>query len=398
MKYNKIERCKFSKSRRHLIELMRAYGLKNLLVREEGEDVAMLVMARSYVIKDMERLNIALNVQETRQENWKAICDDLSPQEITVIFFRALAAVKEGYLEDFTPEKKADHKTMTAIKKSLEEDLAYLGTFEEADDENLNPFPFTPDGEGPGAEDRRSEIENYRNMLIELEQDNIVTVASLNKLFWRLAAMGIEMNQSLRDAIISLTQNPEMRDYIDYTCDKYYETVTASKAFRHRQTYLSQNKELERTKAEVTSLHLALNEKNKELKEKNIELTNLGYRLKRDYYLKMSKTDGKRKAEKNVYRRLFEKLTHQQDKLPLAYDLNQESHMQHFLKWFELGKYRLSEGKINRIIKNCITDEQAKSRFIELAQQMNERIGIDQQSNDDSIPTEEEDLLGQSQL
>ena len=59
MKYNKIERCKFSKSRRHLIELMRAYGLKNILVKEEGEDVAMLVMARSYVIKDMERLNIA---------------------------------------------------------------------------------------------------------------------------------------------------------------------------------------------------------------------------------------------------------------------------------------------------------------------------------------------------
>ena len=390
MKYNKIERCKFSKSRRHLIELMRAYGLKNILVKEEGEDVAMLVMARSYVIKDMERLNIALNVSDTRQENWKAICDNLSPQEITVVFFRALAAVKEGYLEDFTPENKADHKTMAAIKNSLEENLAYLGTFEETDDEDLNPFPFTPDGEGPGAEDRRSEIENYRNMLIELELDSIVTVASLNKLFWRLAAMGIEMNQSLRDAIISLTQNPEMRDYIDYTCDKYYETISASKAFRQRQTYLSQDKELERTKAEVTSLHLALAEKKKELKKKNIELTDLGYRLKREYYLKMSKTAGKRKAEKSVYKRLFQDLTFMHTELPLAYDLNQESHMLHYLEWFELGKYSLSEGKINRIIMNCITDERAKAKFQELAQQMNERIVINQQSNDASIPTEED--------
>lgn len=390
MKYNKIERCKFSKSRRHLIELMRAYGLKNMLVREEGEDVAMLVMARSYVIKDMERLKISLNVEETRRENWKAICDDLSPQEITVVFFRALAAVKEGYLEDFTPENKADQKTMLAIKTSLEQDQAYLSTFEEANDKNLTPFPFTPDGEGPGAEERRCEIENYRNMLIDLELDNIVTVASLNKLFWRLAAMGIEMNQSLRDAIISLTQNPEMRDYIDYTCDKYFETVTASKVFRHRQTYLSQNKELERTKAEVTRLHLALAEKNKELKEKNIELTDLGYRLKRDYYLKMSKTDGKRKAEKNICRKLFQNLTFRQSELPLAYDLNQESHMLHYLEWFELGKYRLSEGKIIRIIKNCITDEQAKNRFRELAQQMNESIVINQQSNDASMPIEED--------
>ncbi len=75
MKYNKIERCKFSKSRRHLIELMRAYGLKNLLVREKDEEVAMLVMARSFVIKQLQKLSIALNVPETRQENWKAICD-----------------------------------------------------------------------------------------------------------------------------------------------------------------------------------------------------------------------------------------------------------------------------------------------------------------------------------
>ena len=396
MKYNKIERCKFSKSRRHLIELMRAYGLKNLLVREEGEDVAMLVMARSYVIKDMERLKISLNVEETRHENWKAICDDLSPQEITVVFFRALAAVKEGYLEDFTPENKADHKTMANIKTSMEEDLVYLGTFEEADDESLNPFPFTPDGEGPGADNRRSEIENYRNMLIELELDSIITLASLNKLFWRLAAMGIEMNQSLRDAIISLTQNPEMRDYIDYTCDKYYETVTASKAFRQRQTNLSQNKELERTKAEVTRLHLSLAEKNKELKAKNIELTELGRRLRKEYHMKISKTDGKRKAEKNVCKRLFQDLTFQQSELPLAYDLNQESHMLHYLKWFEVGKYSLSEGKINRIINKCITDDQAKARFLELAQQMNERIVINQQSNDASMPTEEDDDISET--
>lgn len=398
MKYNKIERCKFSKSRRHLIELMRAYGLKNLLVREKGEEVAMLVMARLYVIKKLQKLNIALNVPETRQENWKAICDDLSPQEITVVFFRALAAVKEGYLEDFTPENKADQKTMAAIKSSLEEDLEYLSTFEEAKDENLNPFPFTPYGEGPCADERRGEIENYRNMLIELGLDNIVTVASLNKLFWRLAAAGIEMNQSLRDAIISLTQNPDMRDYIDYTCDKYYETVTASEGFKRRQEFVSQKKELERTKAEVTNLQLILQEKNKELKEKNNELTGLGRRLRREFHMKISKTDGKRKAEKAVCRRLFQDLTFFQSDLPLAYDLNQESHIQHYLEWFELGKYSLSEGKINRIIKKRITDEEAKSRFRELAQQMNERIGINQQSTDASMPFEEEDDIDEMNL
>lgn len=398
MKYNKIERCKFSKSRRHLIELMRAYGLKNLLVREKGEEVAMLVMARLYVIKKLQKLNIALNVPETRQENWKVICDDLSPQEITVVFFRALAAVKEGYLEDFTPENKADQKTMAAIKSSLEEDLEYLSTFEEAKDENLNPFPFTPYGEGPCADERRGEIENYRNMLIELGLDNIVTVASLNKLFWRLAAAGIEMNQSLRDAIISLTQNPDMRDYIDYTCDKYYETVTASEGFKRRQEFVSQKKELERTKAEVTDLQLILQEKNKELKEKNNELTGLGRRLRREFHMKISKTDGKRKAEKAVCRRLFQDLTFFQSDLPLAYDLNQESHIQHYLEWFELGKYSLSEGKINRIIKKRITDEEAKSRFRELAQQMNERIGINQQSTDASMPFEEEDDIDEMNL
>lgn len=398
MEYNKIERCKFSKSRRHLIELMRAYGLKNLLVREKGEEVAMLVMARLYVIKKLQKLNIALNVPETRQENWKVICDDLSPQEITVVFFRALAAVKEGYLEDFTPENKAEQKTMAAIKSSLEEDLEYLSTFEEAKDENLNPFPFTPYGEGPCADERRGEIENYRNMLIELGLDNIVTVASLNKLFWRLAAAGIEMNQSLRDAIISLTQNPDMRDYIDYTCDKYYETVTASEGFKRRQEFVSQKKELERTKAEVTDLQLILQEKNKELKEKNNELTGLGRRLRREFHMKISKTDGKRKAEKAVCRRLFQDLTFFQSDLPLAYDLNQESHIQHYLEWFELGKYSLSEGKINRIIKKRITDEEAKSRFRELAQQMNERIGINQQSTDASMPFEEEDDIDEMNL
>ncbi len=111
-----------------------------------------------------------------------------------------------------------------------------------------------------------------------------------------------------------------------------------------------------------------------------------------------SQTDGKRKAEKAVYRRLFQDLTFRQSDLPLAYDLNQESHIQHYLEWFELGKYSLSEGKINRIIKKYITDEEAKSRFRELAQQMNERIVINQQSNNTSMQIEDDDDVSEMKL
>lgn len=388
MKYNKIERCKFSKSRRHLIELMRAYGLKNVLIREKGEDAATLVRARTYVIKDMERLNISLNVEETRQENWKPICDNLSPQEITVIFFRALAAVKEGYIEDFTPENNADQKTISLIKTSLEKDWNYLCTFEEADDTNLNPFPFTPNGEGPGTEKRRDEIENYRNLLIEMGLGSIITIPSLDKLFWRLAAMGIEMNQSLRDAIVSLTDNPEMRDQIDYMCDKYNETVTTSKTFRHRQYYLSLKKELEHCKDRIALLQADLAEKKKELKNKNVEITGMRKKYIREFHERISNNTKNRKVEKAIYKRLFSLLNSAEN---LAYNLNDEKQMMRFLEWFEIGKHHLNKGKINYIIRHRITDEEAKNKFQELAQQMNERIHVAQQSSETPMPIDDED-------
>lgn len=378
MFYNKIDRGRYVKGRRHLIELTRAYGLKDILVQKEGEKSPQYVMARTYVLRVMRQLQINIKEEKTRNENWKPIYDNLTSQQLTILFFRAIFNMKAGYLEDYTPENEIDEKKRNAVRKSMEQDVKWLHTFSGYDDESLTPFPYTEDGVGPGAEERREEIEECKALLSDLRISRFHAINGINDAFIALAAVRVNMTQSMRDALISLTDNQELRDYIDYFCDKYKSDLSETNWLIYFKSYKLLrgsivDEKLNIKRNEVEKLKLLVESKNKEIKELKEEMKRLKSKYGKEYGERLQRTQKNNKTYRNLGKALFVSLTDYRSKLVQSYNLNQEDDIRQYLSWFENAGKVLRRTYIESIVRHRITDNDAKILFRNLALEMNTR-------------------------
>lgn len=394
MKYNKIDRCRFSKGRRHLLELTKAYGLKHVEVLKNGESTPVNVLLRTYVFQEFKKLRIPFDDFLTRKENWKPRHQNLSVKQMTVIMLRAFIDMKKGYIEDYTPECDEDEERISFIKKSMKSDMKYLKTFSEYDNDELTAFPETECFAGTMTDERKEEIDNCKKWLRAMNI-SAVTVNGINEAFWTISQTGIFITHSMRDALVSLTDNQELRDYIDYCCDKYNwkqfsmdELMQNNQIKNLKKTYIGER--LEKKKEELNSFMLKYTENTRKLKEKNLKIAalqkelaknkrgipvrNLKKEITKTVKAKYEKKLKDHNRYKGVLKFLRTGLLSPGSKMNQLYDLNKEDDMILFLRWFEHMGKTLPKSKISYVVRNCIEDEAAAERFCELVNEMNERI------------------------
>lgn len=375
MKYNKIERCRFSKARRYLLELTRAYGLKHIEVIKKGDSEPQQVLVRTYVIMEFGKLKIPFDEDMSRKENWKPRHRNLSVKQMTVLVLRGFIELKKGYIEDFTPEFVRDLERIEMIKKSLRADKKYLKTFSEYDNDTLTPFSTTRIFTDPMTDERMEKINECKKWIRSLKL-SVVTISGVNQVFWTLSYAGMNITQNMRDALISLTDNQEIRDYIDYCCDKYDFDVT--KHIRNKkvknQEVIELSEKLVKKKTEVETLKLKCKEKTESIKEKNKEIERLKRDLSKSYQAKYEKKVKLHFSYKGTIKYLLEGLISPNSKISRAYNLNNEEDIVLFLKWFEYSGKTIPNNTIKYIAKYQITDENSLERFKELVNEMNERV------------------------
>ena len=352
MKYNKIERCRFSKARRYLLELTKAYGLKHIEVIKKGDSEPQQVLVRTYVIMEFGKLKIPFDEDMSRKENWKPRHRNLSVKQMTVLVLR-----------------------IEMIKKSLRADKKYLKTFSEYDNDTLTPFSTTRIFTDPMTDERMEKINECKKWIRSLKL-SVVTISGVNQVFWTLSYAGMNITQNMRDALISLTDNQEIRDYIDYCCDKYDFDVT--KHIRNKkvknQEVIELSEKLVKKKTEVETLKLKCKEKTESIKEKNKEIERLKRDLSKSYQAKYEKKVKLHFSYKGTIKYLLEGLISPNSKISRAYNLNNEEDIVLFLKWFEYSGKTIPNNTIKYIAKYQITDENSLERFKELVNEMNERV------------------------
>lgn len=386
MKYNKIERCRFSKARRHLLELTKAYGLKHIEVIMKGNPEPQQILVRTYVIMEFDKLQIPFDEDMSRKENWKPRHRNISVKQMTVLVLRGFIELKKGYIEDFTPEFVRDLKKIEKIKKSLREDKKYLKRFSEYDNDTLTAFSTTRIFTDPMTDERMEKINDCKKW-IRSHKLSVVTISGVNQVFWTLSYAGMNITQNMRDALVSLTDNQEIRDYIDYCCDKYDSDV-----IKHiRNNKLKSQKEIKlsekmaKKNAEVENLKLKCKEKTESIKENNKEIERLKRDLSKSYQAKYEKKVKLHFSYKGIINYLLEGLISPYSRISRAYNLNNEEDITLFLKWFEYSGKTISNNTIKYIAKNQITDENSLERFKELVKEMNERV---KQTRNDNLITD----------
>lgn len=396
MRYNKIDRSRFSKARRHLIELTKAYGLKHIEVVKNGETTPQKVLVRTYVLMECKKLGIRFDEEMSRLDNWKARNKNLTLKQMTVLVLRAFIDLKKGYIEDFTPENDLDREKIDTINKSMRKDNKYLMTFSEYDVESLIAFPLNELYEGTVTDERWEEINNCRKWLKSMHF-NLGTINGINGAFWTFSLANISITQNLRDAMVSYTDSLEVRDYIDYCCDKYNMIQSDIEGLMNnkkdtslKKTFLAEKlkEELNKIKAESEAKTLKNKEYKEIIKEKNQEIIKLQKRCSEENITKLEKKISKREKRitkleikikkyggyKGVVKYLWTGLISPNSKFGNVYDLNKEEDMHLYLRWFEYSLKQLQENTVEQIVQHRIVDEAAAERFRQLVGEMNARI------------------------
>ena len=89
---------RFESAKLYLIDLLRAYGHRMIIVKikQDGEEVE--VMARTFVKRQLTAAGIEFPYNETNKRCSKIINTDLDNDELSIIFHRAVFEIETAYV------------------------------------------------------------------------------------------------------------------------------------------------------------------------------------------------------------------------------------------------------------------------------------------------------------
>lgn len=354
--------------------MLKAYGDKNILLKnvEGGYDQR---EAREYFGANFHGLGIKVRIPKKNQISWRAKTkEELSPEQLTFVFFKALADIKKAYLDDFKPSEEGDELILENVRKSYETNLKYLESISEWGKDLPELFPFTADGAGDGAKERRSEIIACLQKLASMGCERMDNMDHLDYMFWRFAYLGEEITQSMRDAMVSLTIKSELRDYIDYQVDKYNYAIRKQKSDSESERQIKMKKESEDSKLKQQIELIKIAEKKKALDEREEMLKAYGKKKMQHYKDKIKDLKINNEGRHNLSRILIKKLSNTSDPFFKSYNLNNEKDIREYISWFDAALVSIKASLSRKLLEEFITEESAKQLFIDLVKQTNDKI------------------------
>ena len=100
-----MSKLDFENAKLYLIDLLRAYGHRLIIVKikQNGEEVE--VMARTFVKHQLTTAGIEFPYNELNKNCTKIINPDLDNDELSILFHRAVFNLETAYLEEFCKGK-----------------------------------------------------------------------------------------------------------------------------------------------------------------------------------------------------------------------------------------------------------------------------------------------------
>ena len=330
------DESKLIRSIYHLEEITHKYGNNEILERYEDVTKSDLDTAHVVVARQIEDMGIEhLLVWKHWWKIWKHGRKDLSTEQLTIIFYKALADLKQIYLDLMIPENEKDKERITIVSLSLEKDLQYIKTLIDKVEDVKDVFDYSLSQRDREIGEGIDSLQFGEGLLKAMDISIIKTCDDVDALLWRLANMGYRVSRGIRNAMVEITFNNEIIDYIDYRSRQY-------------------NRAMEKQFINKDKVNIEI----KIIKKK----VNVPPKIKQKKYLIQ------------IIGLLFTYVKNPHSRLCKTYDFNKVADIKDYLKWFVYSGRTISSPLAKKIADECIADDNAKQQFLDLVNATNNQI------------------------
>ena len=330
------DQSKLTRSIYRLEEITHKYGNYEILERYEDVSKSDLDTAHVVIARQIEAMGIEhLLLWKKWWRIWKHSHKNLNTEQLTIIIYKALVDLKQIYLDLIIPENDKDEERVAIVSLSLEKDLQYIKTLIDKGEDVKDAFDYSLSQKDREIGENIDSILVGESLLNTIGITNIKTCDDVDAFLWRLSNMGFKVSRGIRNAMVEITSDNEIIDYIDYRSRQYNRAME-----KHLINKDKVNIEIKIIKKKVSIPPI--------IKQKNylIQIVSLLFTYVKDPHSRLCKT----------------------------YDFNKVAEMKAYLKWFVCSGRTISSPLAQKIVDECITDDNAKQQFLDLVNETNNQI------------------------
>jgi hypothetical protein len=382
-----MSKLDFENAKLYLIDLLRAYGHRLIIVKikQNGEEVE--VMARTFVKHQLTTAGIEFPYNELNKNCTKIINPDLDNDELSILFHRAVFYLETAYLEEFCKGEPETEAYVNSVYSWIEQKQEWLNcTFSYYAGEDIEPFleekPKPRLNKGDLSVDLDVSEDNVK-ALKKMGFKQISSVKAMMQVFWAFASHRKPIENAMKDAIFSITVDEDAADYLA-SYRHFYNSFIQAKI--ERDAWPIEEEKVKKHQAELK----ALNKRHQsELEDRNNKHKKEIKELKRKYHeelhnklLQYKETNKKCKV---VIRKFRQELLNPRGKVHQIYDLTKEEDINDFISWFRIIHRKVKNQTIKNIVKMTFSEDEEKAElFIKMVEEYNSSLLVDEDIDEDT--------------
>ena len=348
---------RFEAAKQYLIDLLRAYGHRPIIVKVRMDGSEVEVMAKNMVKKQLTAAGILFPYGEGNKPNQRVINTAIDRDMLSVIFHEALFEFETAYIEANCKDNPRAARFIDSVYDWIERKQEWMKcTFPSYTDEELQPF--LPDKEVEDESIDWGARKQAREFLATLGINSLESTDDINKIFWEMAVRRKPVSNKVRDAVRIALSSDRLRKVFNHNLtiyNDYFKAKSESPEFRDDEQLVKDvTKQNKKVIQEVEQLRSQLR------KESNIEKQEL-------------------KREESMSRKLVKKfmnmLKTNNTRFNRAYDLNNEADIIEFLSWYKMIKRPVNKKTIRDMSRLKCTEPGAEELFLRLVEEHNAEFG-----------------------
>ena len=196
----------FELAKSYLIDLLRAYGHRPIIVKinQNGEEVE--VMARTFVKRQLTTAGIMFPYNEINKRTSRIINSELDNDELSIIFHRAVFDFETTYVEEFCKDNPEAEAFVNAVYGWIERKKEWLEcTFSYYKGEEFEAFleerPEPELKKGDLSADLEVAEEDVKT-LKDMGYPQISSIHAMAQLFWAFASYRQPIGKRMKNAFV----------------------------------------------------------------------------------------------------------------------------------------------------------------------------------------------------
>ena len=349
---------KFENAKLYLIDLLRIYGHRPIIVKSKRDGEEVEVMARTFVRRQLTAADIEFPWNELNKRSAKIKNTELDDDELSILFHRAVFDLESAYIEEFCQGKPEAEAYINSIYSWIERKKEWLDcTFSYYAGEEMVPFL----DKNPKEELEMGELsegldvtEEDVKALKKIGFKKISSIQAMMQVFWSFASQRIPISNAMKNAILSITVDEEAGDYLESYCHFYNSFIQGKIESNAWPVDEEQVRKYEKQIKELNRKHqVELEERNKKHKK---EITERNKKHQEEQHELSKKCKAKVKECNAIIEKFRRLVINPCGKINQTYDLTDEHDIKAFISWFKAAHKKVKNQTVKYIVAKRFED------------------------------------------